>query len=89
MLVITLYLIGINIYKYFQVSRELASPLLPRSVTEEILKAHLYISIFLLSCFIVAFVFHRYHKYFISVGFCILAVLLVNYYPELFVNLAH
>jgi hypothetical protein len=83
-LVIVIYFFIVNIFNYFTAG-SFASPLIPRSTFDEISKIYLRFAVVLLACLIVAFLFHKREKYFISIVVSLVVIVILNYFPEWFI----
>jgi len=83
-LIITACLFVVNIFNYLTAG-SFASPLMPRSSLEKISRTYLIFAIILILFLVIAFLFHKRRKYIISIFICTFVLILLNYFPELFV----
>ena len=83
LLVLTTYLFVINVISYYR-AINFESPLFPKTTLEAISRLYLHFAIIRAVCLIIGLLLFIRAKYIISIGVVLFGLILLNYFPELF-----
>ncbi|MFL5742923.1 MAG: hypothetical protein ACJ75B_22075 [Flavisolibacter sp.] len=83
LIALTVYLFAGNMGKYFE-WQELKSPLFSEDFIKQRSDFHLHIAIALILSLAASVLFHKFRMYILAIGLSLFALLLINYFPQLF-----